>query len=151
MSDKLYQDYKKQVEDLNEKLNEYYDEYLEDMTIDNVRLKDALKSQVTLQLVFESFYAKTKRLQGLIEEEMENAYSVAITEQTSNNYRDVSISEAKEAAKGNRMYRLYRRLNIEAKALVSDANATLETVTTRRYVMNNMSNAIIASVENTIL
>lgn len=151
MSDKLYDDYKKQVEDLNEKLNSYYDEYLDEMTIDNIRLKDALKSQVTLQLVFESFYAKTKRLQGLIEEEMDNAYSEAVIEQTSNNYRDVSISEAKEAAKANRMYRLYRRLNIEAKSLVADSNATLETVTTRKYILNNMSNAVIASVENTIL
>lgn len=147
----LYNSYKTRYEELNTKFDEYLDEYQETIVLNDKKLKEALKDQVELQLVFEAMYSNTKRLQGFIEEEAENAFAEAIKSALSDNYRDVSITEAREIAKTDPMYRRYRRLNIDATGLTYDAKAALETVTTRRYVMNNMANAVIASVENTLL
>jgi hypothetical protein len=147
----LFNSYKKELEDLNETFESYFTEFEQEMLIESVKLKDALTSQVKLQLVFETFCSKAKKLQSFIEEEMDNAFSEALIKITSDNYKDIKISEARETAKADIAYRKYRRLNIEATGLVNDAKAALETVTTRRYVMNSMTNSIVASVENTIL
>ena len=151
MNTTLFNNYKKELDDLNESFESYLNEFEDEILIESVKLKNALANQVKLQLIFETFYSKTKKLQSYIEEEMDNAYSEALTALTKDNYRDISISEAREGAKSDVTYRKYRRLNIEATGLVNDAKAALETVTTRRYVMNSMTNAIVASVESNIL
>jgi hypothetical protein len=151
MNQQLFNDYKKQVDELDKQLESYLEDYQDLMLLEHVKLKDALKNQVELQLVFETVYSKARKLQSFIEEEVENAYAEAIKNETNKNYRDVSISEARESAKTDTIYRKYRRLNIEATGLVHDSKAALETVTTRRYVMNNMTNAITSATENTIL
>jgi hypothetical protein len=68
-----------------------------------------------------------------------------------NAYKSVNVTEAKSVANSNKMYRKFNSLAVQVAGLLYDADSAMETVTTRKYILNNMSNAIIASVENTVI
>ncbi len=123
----------------------------ESILLEGISLKEALKSQLQLQMDWEVVSKRITYLCDQIENEMETAYAEAIKKELKDSYRSTSISEAKEFAKTDPDYKALRKLYINVKYTRDEARGVLDTVNSRKYLLNNMSNAIVASVEDTIL
>ena len=146
-----YDWYEKKFNEYSEKFDLSFDETLEDVALDNVRLKDALKSQLKLQLIYESMHNKVKHLYDMLKDEVDTKYSEAISVELRDSYRDTTITEAKEYAKGNKEYRKYKRLLLDVSALKDDTQTAVETVNSRKYILNNLTNAVVSANENHLL
>lgn len=119
--------------------------------LSDIILTDALKNQITLELTWNSVVGKIKTLKSQIDMIIDEAYSDAITKELKDSYRSTSISEAREFAKTDKTYRDFRGLSIEVNDLYEEAKGILDTIHSRRYVLNNITNSAVASVDKTIL
>lgn len=142
---------KKQLEDLEEQYNTTLDETLDLVSIEHVKIKDALINQLPLELSWNSMVSKGKSLKDRIEYEMDSAYSAAMEKELRHSHRSTSISEAREFAKCCPIYKEHRLLYLDADALLGDIKAAMETVTSRRYVLNNLTNLVVSSSESHLL
>ena len=141
----------KLVDDMDQRIEENLESCMDDVIIDDRKLKECLTDQIKLQMIWETMYAKTKSLRDQIEAEMETIFAGVVEKEMKDTYRSTSITEAKEFAKANVDYVQLRRLFIRASGLHHDAKSALETVTTRKYVLNNVTNLVIASSEHHII
>jgi regulator of replication initiation timing len=146
-----YEKLSKQVDNLKHKVDISLDETIDAVDVENKKLKDALKSQLPLQMTWEMMTSEAKTLVAKIENEADEALSTSVSAELRDSYRSSSITEAKEFAKCDKDYRKFRRLAIEAKAVLDDCKSALETVTTRKFVIHNLTSAIVASVDTSIL
>jgi hypothetical protein len=121
------------------------------MSIDGSTVKEALKIQVELQLRYEFFQSKAKRLFEYLEYETESYHASLVTAELRNSYRDTKSTEAKVFASADKQYLQLKRLMLDSKGLYADAQAALETVNARKYILHNITNAVIASAEHTVL
>ena len=144
-------DYQKRAKGLSDNYNELLNQCEESILIEGITLKTALKSQLQLQMDWEIITKRISYLFDLIENEMETEYAEAISKELKDSYRSTSITEAKEFAKTNKNYRDMRSLFIDVKYLRDEARGVLETINSRKYLLNNMTNAVVASVDDTIL
>lgn len=142
---------KDQLEALEEQYNSTLDETLDLVSIENVKIKDALINQLPLELSWNALVSKGKALKDRIEYEMESSYSAAMEKELRHSHRSTSISEAREFAKCDASYKQHRLLYLDADALLGDIKAAMETVTSRRYVLNNLTNLVVSSTENHLL
>lgn len=138
-----------------QKLNQQFDDMIAEdeslISIDGNTIKEALKVQVELQLRYEFFQAKAKRLFEYLEHETETYHATLMTSELRNSYRDTKSTEAKVFANSNKNYIELKKLMLDCKGLYSDAQAALETINARKYILHNLTNAVIASAEHTIL
>jgi len=139
------------LKDLEDQYNATLDETIELVSIEDIKIKDALKNQLPLELSWNALLSKGKHIKDRAEYEMETAYSESIEKELKDSYRSTSISEAREFAKCNQAYKTARILFLDASALYDDIKAAMETVTSRRYVLNNLTNLVVASSENHLL
>lgn len=144
-----------ELEELFEKAvmeyDETFNETLPEMELNNIPLKKALQNQVTLMLKWEII---SKRLNYLFDEAEvleESVYAHALKSAMHDKYRDVSYSEGKEYAKTDNAYQNIRRLKNKIRNYRDEARGILETVHSRKYILNNMTQSIVAGVENNIL
>jgi esterase/lipase len=141
----------KRLESLEDTYNELLQKCEESILLDGVTLKNALKSQLQLQMDWEIITKQIAHLHDTVENEMESIYAEAISKELKDSYRSSSISEAKEFAKTNKEYKEIRRLYVDVKRLRDESRGVLDTINSRKYLLNNMTNSIVASVDDTIL
>lgn len=141
----------KVLDDLYKEFDDKCEETLPNVPIHDLRLKEALSNQVELQLIWERLYAKVKQFHDVSQNLAEEALSDAINAALTDNYKKVSITEAKELAKKDSVYRKNRRLEIDSSSLLLEIKAILETITSRKYILNNITNAVVSSQENHII
>jgi len=139
------------LSDLNTEFDDLFESAEDLILIENVRLNDALKNQLKLQLNWERFVNKVNFFYSTCEELVDNAHSSAFRKEMKDTYVDVSVNEAKEYAKADQDYREARALFNKARHLRDEARGVLETITSRKYILNNITNAKVASVDNDIL
>jgi hypothetical protein len=139
------------IEDLHKNFDSMYDEAIETVPLDNMKLVEALKSQIPMQMQWETLHKTACRYHDVVENEMESIYSEAISGELRDSYKSVSISEAREFAKTDFEYKEYRALLVDIRSLRDEIKGVLEVITSRKYTLNNMSNAIVAGVEDHIL
>ncbi len=144
-------DLQKRFDDLNVLVEKLFNNTAHVIDIENRRLKDALKEQIGLQLDWESATNKANYLYDMAELEVDSAYSGAIEAELKNGYKSTSISEAREFAKANKDYQNFRRVAIEIKELRDECRGILDTVQSRKYILNNLTNAIVAASETHII
>jgi len=145
------QTYEQRVEQLQTQIAETIDATIDIIVLDDKPIVEALKSQVVIELQWEAVIAAAKRLRDALEIEADEAISSAVTAELKNSYRSTTITEAKEFAKTDPIYRDMRRLHVMAANLYDEAKGMLETVHSRRYVLNNITSAIVASAHLHIL
>lgn len=133
------------------KYDELFNTNLDDMALDNRILKEALKSQMSLMVQWEVMTKRFNYLfdecEVLVEEEYANALKAAMNDK----YKEIMISEAKEYAKSNPTYKTVRRLQNKIRHSRDESRGLLEAIHSRKYIMNNMVQSIVANVENHIL
>lgn len=147
-------DIKKTNEILEALITEFEDVYektIEDVKIDGSRLKEALANQIELMIKWETLLARAKTLVSIAEDGTENSYSDAITAVLQDSFKKYSITEAKEVARCNKTYRSWKKTSIDVNSLYNEIKAILEVVQSRKYILNNITNSVVASQENHII
>lgn len=145
-------DIKKDLNKLTSDYDSLFDETLGFVSLESKTLKEALKDQVELMIKWEIFAKSTDKLFNNAEVVIEETYADAIDKSfKSEKYKEMTLSEAKERAKLDPAYKTARRILNDVRSLRDETRGILEVVTSRKYILNNMSNAIVAGVENTIL
>lgn len=144
-------DIENELNKLSQQLDDAYEKSEPLILIEDVRLNDALKTQLQLQLLWENITKKLCWLYDVAEEHTETAYAEAFKNEMKNTYVDVSTTEGREYAKANPAYRDARKLMIEVRHVRDEAKGILETVISRKYILNNLTNAKVASVDKDIL
>lgn len=119
--------------------------------LDGVTLKNALKSQLELQMDWEIITKQISHVHDIAENELDFIFAESLSDELKNSHRSTSITEAKEFAKTNKDYRDMRRLLTDIKRLRDESRGVLETINSRKYLLNNMTNALVATVDETIL
>lgn len=143
----LVDEYEKNVEAYDELFNAT----LPLMEMDNHVLKEALKVQIELMVQWEIMTKKFNYLYDECEIIADDEYGQALKAAMGDRYREVSISEAKEYAKTNNAYKNARRLMNKIRNSRDECRGLLEAVHSRKYIMNNMVQAIVAGVDSQIL
>lgn len=141
----------KQFDSLKKKCDDLYEETLDAVALDGKPIKVALKEQLTLQVEWEILCAQVNKIRNLSEDNKEDLYSKAIGKYINHSHRTYSITEAKELAKSDPDFRQARVFHIEVQELYDEVKGMLETVQSRKYILNNFSNLIVATSENVIL
>lgn len=129
-----------------------FEETLDEIAIENKVLKNALKSQMTLQIEWESM-AKLWALlyddsETLSDEEYAHAYTAVFNGEK---YREISTTEAKERAKANPAYKNLKLLQNKIRHKRDECRGILDAVHSRKYILNNMTQSLISNVDNVIL
>lgn len=127
----------------------YEDEYesiADKVSVYDNRLKDALTDQVPLELLICDLDGEIRYLYDLAEHYRDEALSKA-NDKLMNSQRMYNSTEVKRLAENDRAYLDMRLLVIEIGKLKSEISGVKEVVTTRRYILNNLTNAVIASVD----
>lgn len=134
--------------------NEYdllCDETLSKMDLNGAVISEALKNQVQMQLVWESMVRGVSNLHDHLEAEIEGLYSEAIEKELKDSYKSTTISEAREFAKANKEYRAARRLLFSIRETRDFSRGIMETINSRKYILNNLSNLIVHGSESYML
>ena len=139
------------LEELEVRLKTVIEESEDIIEVWDVRLNTALKNQVRLEHKWNPLKADVMKLLARAKFVEETELNNGITSAMKDNYRSSSITEAKELGKSSLEYRKAKRLVIEVTDMLEEVNAYVETITSRRYVLNNITNATIASVENSLI
>lgn len=146
------------ISDIEAALEDYlklYDATVNDtlplVEIEGVTLKNALTTQITLQLRWESLAKKISKIYDVCEFMVESAYADAVSKELKDSYRNTSISEAREFAKADATYKDAKRVMIEAKVIRDETKGILDTIQSRKYILNNITNCVVASSENHVI
>lgn len=142
---------KQQLVDLRKRIDKTFDDTSHLIDVYGVPLEEALKNQLLLQLEWEIVSKASRSLHSLCEIKVDEMYSTAFKNEAANSQKALSITEIKEYAKTNPDYIRSRYLLVEATELKEEAAGLLDVVTTRKYVLNSLTNAIIASCNKEIL
>ncbi len=137
--------------ELETKVEEMFEDTEHLILLDNVRLQDALKNQIKLSLNWEKVYRQLCFLYDTCEHELEIAMAQAFENEMRNSYADVKSNEAKEYAKAKPECIEWRRLLNATRNVRDETRAIVDVITSRKYVLNNLTNAKVASVDNDIL
>lgn len=121
------------------------------IVIDDRPLKTALVEQLKLQMDWETLSKRANNLYDLCEFYTEDMYAQALTKELRDAHYKCTISEAREFAKNDNAYRKAKHLQISVKELRDEIRGVLEVITSRKYVLNNISNIVISGSESHII
>lgn len=139
-------------EEYREEYDALFDETLPEMEFDGKKLIECLKNQIPLMVRWEVMSKKLNYLFDEAELLSDELYAKAFSSAfTSEKYREISTTEAKEKAKADKHFQNARRLLNQIRHVRDEAKGILETVQSRKYIVNGMVSSITAGVENTIL
>jgi len=142
---------KQQVERLERWISDNKENVEQEISITNRKLKSVLINQLDLQSNVEEKYIEAHYLLKEFEDVCNAFYSNAIERMIHNHNKDYTIGEAKACVHGDGSYILAKRYYNRTFKVHSQLKYLTELVTTRKYVLNNLTNAIINSVEDHIL
>lgn len=142
---------RKSIVDLRVSLDETFERTSELIDVYGTSLEDALKNQLLLQLEWELINKRARKIHSLCDLKVDEMYSQSFKTEMSNSYKNISTTEGKEFAKVNPGYIEARYLLIDAAELKEEAAGLLEVVISRKYILNNLTNAIIAAANKEVL
>lgn len=142
--------------DAFEEESKVYDELAETslslIELDGVTLKEALKTQMPLMVKWEIMTKKFDHLFNEAEILVDEAYGYALgNAYKAEKYREISTTEAKERAKADPTYKTAKRLMNKIRHSRDECRGIMGVVDSRKYILNNMTNAITAGMDRTIL
>jgi hypothetical protein len=144
-----------EISDQYDKASVLYDSLFEEslpiIELDGDLLKNALKNQMTLMIRWEVMTKKFDYLFNEVEVIVDEEYALAFSDAFKDKYREISTTEAREKAKTGTSYKTAKRLQNKIRSHRDECRGLLEVVNSRKYTLNNMTNALVAGVHNTIL
>lgn len=141
----------KKIEAMESRYESIYEDVINKISLDGRIITTALKEQAELQVTWELFTKNVSNLCDLIEHKCEVAYSEAIQREVKDSYRSTTITEAKEFAKADSDYKNLKVLLYRTRLVRDESKGILETINSRKYILNNLSNLVVAGMDNHIL
>ena len=128
-----------------------FEETADMIELDTKQIKDALKNQLLLEVNWELMSKKLSHLYDQCETEVESAYSDAVKDAMSDRYKEVTFTEAKVYAKANPTYKASVSLMHDIRHIRDECKGLESVVRSRKYILNNLTNLVVAGSENHIL
>ena len=141
----------KKIEAMESRYESIYEDVINKISLDGRIITTALKEQAELQVTWELFTKNVSNLCDLIEHKCEVAYSEAVQREVKDSYRSTTITEAKEFAKADSDYKNLKVLLYRTRLVRDESRGILETINSRKYILNNLSNLVVAGMDNHIL
>lgn len=141
----------KKIEAMESRYESIYEDVINKISLDGRIITTALKEQAELQVTWELFTKNVSNLCDLIEHKCEVAYSEAVQREVKDSYRSTTITEAKEFAKADSDYKNLKVLLYRTRLVRDESKGILETINSRKYILNNLSNLVVAGMDNHIL
>lgn len=143
------------LEDSLQELQEIYeqqlDEDLNQITLENKRLKDCLTNQVSLQISWEEIQKSCQLLYDSVHDEYERVYSLAFKDLMMDSYKDLTTTEAKVFANSDNDVVDVKRLLLRVKDLKGKIEAISNSVSSRKYTLKSLSDLVVNSVDDYII
>lgn len=139
------------AKELEAKFDTLYDDTIDLIPVSNKKLKDALADQIDLQLQWGTLSKSISHVYDMCEVEVESEYAGSVSKELRDSYKTTTITEAKEYAKASKEYQEAKRVLVDLKLLRDNAREVYEVVNSRKYVLNNITAAVVASMENHII
>ena len=136
---------------LSDKFDSVFDGLIDAVELNGKSLKEALKTQLPLQLEMETLSKRANYLQDNIDILVDDEFGKAISAAMKDGYRSVTINEAKLSAASNTSYKHAKRTAAKVRRLKDEIKGCLEVVNSRKYTLHAMTNALVAGVDNIIL
>ena len=140
-----------QLKKLNDEFDEIFEEVIPHISLNDMTLKEALQSQLPMQLRMESLSKKANYLCDNAEVMVEDVYGKAVKSEMSDNYRSVGIAEARLYANSNTEYKHAKRIHIQARRSRDEIKGCLEVIHSRKYTLHNLTSAIVSDSELKVL
>lgn len=121
------------------------------IVLDNHLLDECLKNQVLLQLEWEQFMGLAAGLENESEALKDQYHSYAFVQAHSQSKRVLNSTDAKRYADVNNDYVDAVKVYNKIYRLRKEIEAILNAVNTRKFVLNNMTNAAIHGINKSIL
>lgn len=128
-----------------------FDEIIDNVSLDDKTLKEALKTQLPMQMQIESLSKRANYLYDNMEVVMDDELGKAIKAEMNDGYRSVTVSEAKAYAATNTGYKHAKRMLTKVRLLRDEIRGSKDVIDSRKYILHAMTNAVVAGSENTIL
>lgn len=141
----------KQLKEIEQWIRDNKKRIEQEVVVDNKPLKEALITQLRIQSEVSDHFTTCSYLLKEYEVISEQFYSLAIDRLINNKNKDYTSGEAKAVVHSDQNYINAKRMYNRAYKVYSQLKYLLELITTRKYVMNNLTNSIINSVEDHIL
>ena len=122
-----------------------------DIFLDNKTILDALNEQPKLEFEWRRMAANAKSLVQECEIERSEAFSLAVQNVLHNSHYKLGSTELKIHAESEANYIAARRLEIKMIRSCDIAKSVVDTIDSRKYVLNNLSRLIVAGAEGHIL
>lgn len=139
------------IEEYGAEYDALFEETLSEIELDGQVLQTALKKQVTLLVKWELMSKKMDFAYNQCELLSEEAYAKAFKEAMFDRHRDVQTTQAKEIARSDKDYIDARKLLNVLRNMRDECRGILETVNSRKYILNNIVAALTHGVDHTIL
>lgn len=148
-------DYFQDLMDAHEKLQAKFDQFMEDfgdsIELDNSLLKDALKSQISLSLKINELHSRAVYVEMAVSEEVDFCFAYAFSELAENSNKKMSATELKNFASIDDDYIDTRKLLTEVRQSKNRIEGIRDTIISRKYVLNNITNSVVADSANYII
>lgn len=133
---------KQHIEELDAMFEEEYGEDRLKIDVRDQVLFNALREQVALQMKYDEIYRTACWLVNEMETECESKFSIAFSNLLNNSQKALGVTEAKQYALSDKDYVDARRILSSAKYVKGKVEGTMDALTTRKYVLKNMCDAL---------
>jgi len=143
------------LEDRYNKIKKEFDKMVggfeDEISIDHKVLKEGLKSQIDLQVKWERIYAKIYALNEAAKDETEVDFAVAYKESMSDSYKSLSSTDGKYYATCDPKYIDSKKFSNKVLRLKKEAEAYVDIVETRKYILKDITASMINSVDTLMI
>ena len=144
-------DIKDKFDSLVKSYDDLYDDLSKQIDFDNKKVLEVLKNQIPIMIEWEVMSKQFNYLYDQVELVEDKTFASALSVAMNNKHRSINISEGKETAKADPSVITVRHVKNQIRHMRDECKGILEVVHSRKYTLNNIVNALVANVENTIL
>ena len=144
-------DYEKELKKYKKEYIQLYDRLEDEVLLQNKRLDNTLISQLNIQLDWVKLSAKISWLFKNAELETEEYFAIAYTDVMSNSAKILSATEARQYANCDNTYIKSKQFENDVYKLKKEVDGVVDIIETRKYIVKDLTAAIINDVSKTIL
>lgn len=143
-------DLQTRYDDLSVKFDEKYAEVEDLIDVNDVQLREALGAQTLLERNWLHFKARVSRLANEAEYYRDERLGAA-HKHFMHSQRAYSSTEVKRLAENDSEYLEYKMIHIQTLELKEMVDGVVDIIHSRRYVLNNITNAMVAAVDKQVI
>lgn len=144
-------EYENKIEELEETFKEKLDRDSGSIRLDNQKIKDCVKSQMSLQLEWGQLQSDVSSIVRELDQILEYVFARIFDEKVNNRHKNVTTQEAKNAALSHEDYVNYKIVYNRALKLKTQVDSVVDTIRSRNYSVNKLCDLIVQGSEDHIV